>query len=147
MGTCVFCICFESSDHPVFRPLRLIWTLVTVQQYSNSSKQNIPNVTSHWSLLGYDAVSVGKQGVLGESAASLLGLSGPRRDEDGGSMLLWKVIVYQLIQHCIPEDLNLQRCFENLKILHYSTLLFTLSSCASKYLHVHIFRRGSTVLP
>jgi hypothetical protein len=84
---------------------------------------------------------------LGESAASLLGPSGPRRDEDGGSMLFWKVTVYQLIQHRIAEDLNLQCCFENLKILHYSTLLFTLSSCASKYLHTHIFRRGSTVLP
>jgi len=44
--------------------------------------------TEDSSLLGYDAVSVGKQGVLGESAASLLGLSGPRRDEDGDSMLL-----------------------------------------------------------
>ena len=44
--------------------------------------------TEDSSLLGYDAVSVAKQGVLGESAASLLGLSGPRRDEDGGSMLL-----------------------------------------------------------
>jgi len=39
-------------------------------------------------LLGYDAVSVGKQSVLGESDASLLGLSGPRRDEDGGTMYL-----------------------------------------------------------
>jgi hypothetical protein len=84
---------------------------------------------------------------LGESAASLLGLSGPRRDENGGSMLFWKVTVYQLIQHHIPEDLNLQHCFENLKILHYSILLFTLSSCASKYLRAHIFRRGSIVLP
>jgi len=37
-------------------------------------------------LLAYDAVSVGKQGVVGESAASLLGPTGPRRDEDGGSM-------------------------------------------------------------
>jgi hypothetical protein len=33
--------------------------------------------TEDSSLLGYDAVSVGKQSVLGESAASLLGLSGP----------------------------------------------------------------------
>jgi len=44
--------------------------------------------TEDSSLLGYDAVSVGKQGVLGEAAASLLSLSGPRRAEDGGSMLL-----------------------------------------------------------
>jgi len=44
--------------------------------------------TEDSSLLRYVAVSVGKQGVLGESAASLLVLSGPRRDEGGGSMLL-----------------------------------------------------------
>ena len=44
--------------------------------------------TEDSSLLGYDTVSVGKQGVLGESAASVFGLSGPRRDEGGGSMLL-----------------------------------------------------------
>jgi len=146
MGTSVFYICFENSDHPVFRPFTPIWTLVTVQQYSKSSKQNAPNVTPHWRFKS-SGIWIGKWGVLGESAACLLGLKGPRRDEDGGSMLLWKVTVYQLIQHCIQEDLNLRHCSENLKILHFFTLLFTLSSCASNYLHTHIFRRGSTILP
>jgi hypothetical protein len=100
-GMSAFCICFENSDYPLFRPFTPIWSVVTLQRYSKpSSKQNAPTVNPHWmfkpSMIWYDMqCQLVNNSMLGEPATSLF------RSEQSKKKWKWRQHV-PLNGNCVP---------------------------------------------